>query len=244
MSRGMAAPRLLTLLMSSFAVIGLLLTATGLYGLLLYAVSRRTREIGVRMALGASRGSIVSMILGRALTLITIGTVLGGAGLFAGQAVLKRMIFELDAPAPTGLAVRCCGHRRADGRRRRLSAGHARRLDRSDHGAASGMSVVTNSSRKGSSSVPQLLSSPVPQFPSSPLGSRPYARSKALSSTGVRSLTRPCDTSAKQRPSSVSPVGLALADRRVLPMPCGRKGSGHEPLLVSSGNPGRCRMQR
>ena len=103
MSRGMAAPRLLTLLMSSFAVIGLLLTASGLYGLLSYAVSRRRREIGVRMALGASRGSIVSMILGRALTLIAIGTLVGGAGLLGGQALLKRMVFELDAPHPLAL---------------------------------------------------------------------------------------------------------------------------------------------
>ena len=60
--------------MASFAGIGLVLTATGLYGLLAYSVSRRTREIGVRMALGASRRSIVSMVLSRALMLIAIGT--------------------------------------------------------------------------------------------------------------------------------------------------------------------------
>ena len=52
------------------------------------------------MALGASRRSIVSPILGRAMTLIAIGTALGGVGMLAGQAVLKRMIFELAAPHP------------------------------------------------------------------------------------------------------------------------------------------------
>jgi putative ABC transport system permease protein len=98
LASGVAAPRFETLLMASFAGIGLLLTATGLYGLLSYAVSRRTREIGVRMALGASRGSIVSMILGRALLLIAIGTALGGVGAWAGQALLQRMVFALDVP--------------------------------------------------------------------------------------------------------------------------------------------------
>jgi predicted permease len=103
LSTGMAPPRFLTLLMGSFAAIGLLLTATGLYGLLSYAVSRRTREIGVRMALGANRRSIVSMVLGRALALIAIGTVLGGAAAFAGQTLLQKMVFALDAPHPTAL---------------------------------------------------------------------------------------------------------------------------------------------
>ncbi len=101
-ARGMAPPRFLTVLMSSFAAIGLLLTATGLYGLLSYAVARRTREIGVRVALGASRSSIVSMILGRALMLVAIGTALGGAGMLAGNALLRQLIDQLDAPHPLG----------------------------------------------------------------------------------------------------------------------------------------------
>jgi putative ABC transport system permease protein len=103
LASGMAPPRFLTLLMGSFAGIGLLLTATGLYGLLSYAVSRRTREIGVRMALGASRSSIVTMILRRALALIAIGTALGGAGAFAEQALLKRTVFALDTAHPLAL---------------------------------------------------------------------------------------------------------------------------------------------
>ena len=99
-ARGVAPPRFITVLMSGFAAIGLLLTATGLYGLLSYAVARRTREIGVRVALGATRGSIVSMILRRALMLIAIGTAIGGAGLLAAQALLKQIIALLDPPHP------------------------------------------------------------------------------------------------------------------------------------------------
>jgi predicted permease len=100
LSAGRAAPRFQTLLMTSFAAVGLLLTATGLYGLLAYAVSRRTREIGVRMALGASRSTIVTMILRRALMLIAIGTALGGAGALAGQALIRRLVVAVDASHP------------------------------------------------------------------------------------------------------------------------------------------------
>jgi putative ABC transport system permease protein len=99
-SRGMAAPRFVSLLMGSFAGIGLLLTATGLYGLLSYAVSRRTREIGVRIALGANRRSILRMILRRAFVLIATGTAIGAAGLIAGQLVLRRTSVAFDAPHP------------------------------------------------------------------------------------------------------------------------------------------------
>jgi putative ABC transport system permease protein len=100
LSDGMAPPRFLTLLMASFAGIGLMLTATGLYGLLAYAVSRRAREIGVRMALGASRHSIVKMILSRALMLIAIGMGIGGAGAVVVQAVLQRAVFAAEGGPP------------------------------------------------------------------------------------------------------------------------------------------------
>jgi putative ABC transport system permease protein len=99
-STGLAAPRFLTVLMSSFAALGLLLTATGLYGLLSYTVSRQTREIGVRVALGASRHRIVSMILGRALTLVAIGTALGSVGVLAVQALLDRTMVPIATPRP------------------------------------------------------------------------------------------------------------------------------------------------
>ena len=138
----MAAPRFLTLLMSSFAAIGLLLDGhRACMACSSYAVSRRTREIGVRMALGASRGSIVSMILGRALTLIAIGTALGGAGLLARTGAAEAHGLRARRATSAGVAVRRRGDRRSDGGRRRVPAGDARRFDRSDDGAAGGVSI-------------------------------------------------------------------------------------------------------
>jgi predicted permease len=97
---GIAPPRFVTTLMGSFAAIGLLLTATGLYGLLAYTVARRTREIGVRVALGATRRSVVSMILGRALRLTAVGAALGAAGMLAARPLLNQLIVVFEPPHP------------------------------------------------------------------------------------------------------------------------------------------------
>ena len=99
MASGVAVPRLLSMLMGSFSLIALLLTATGLYGLLSYAVMRRTREIGVRLALGATRGEIVGMVLMRALKLVAVGLPLGAFGAVAVRALLRTVVF---APAASG----------------------------------------------------------------------------------------------------------------------------------------------
>jgi putative ABC transport system permease protein len=104
MASGVAVPRLLTLLMGSFSAIALLLTATGLYGLLAYAVMRRTREIGVRLALGATRGRVVGMVLTRALVLVAIGVPLGALGALAVQALLRAVIFTPTSGGP-GLLI-------------------------------------------------------------------------------------------------------------------------------------------
>src|SRR5258706_4865660 len=87
-----------TWLMGVFAAIALALAIVGIYGVLSYAVNQRTREIGVRMALGASRMAIVRLILSQAVVLIGVGL---GAGL-GGSAALSR---SLRAPLIGGTTV-------------------------------------------------------------------------------------------------------------------------------------------
>jgi putative ABC transport system permease protein len=73
----LAAPRFIGLLLTSFAVLALLLAASGVYGVLAYVVSRRTREIGIRLAIGARRVTVLRMIVADGLALALAGTALG-----------------------------------------------------------------------------------------------------------------------------------------------------------------------
>src|SRR5208337_796170 len=82
-----------TLLLGCFAGIALLLTMVGLYGVVAYSVTRRTREIGVRIALGADRSTVLSMVLKRALAMVLVGLVLGLAGALAGGELLRGMLY-------------------------------------------------------------------------------------------------------------------------------------------------------
>ena len=91
-------PRLNAWLVSGFAAVALLLTATGLYGVLSYIVSQRTREIGVRLALGASRLDIVRQIVLQGFAVVVIGLALGLAGA-AGVARLLRTVLIGVSPA-------------------------------------------------------------------------------------------------------------------------------------------------
>ncbi len=100
LSSGIAAPRLLMLLLAGFAGLGLLLTAVGLYGVMSYGVVQRTREIGVRMALGASRTSVLGLVLRQATTLVGTGLLLGSAGALLGARVMRTVLFGLGPWQP------------------------------------------------------------------------------------------------------------------------------------------------
>jgi predicted permease len=96
--------RLFARLATMLGVVAVLLSAIGLYGLLAYAVVRRTPEIGIRMALGAARGTVQWMMLRESLALVAIGLVLGVPAALAGTRLLGAMLFGLAPRDPVTLA--------------------------------------------------------------------------------------------------------------------------------------------
>ncbi|MBV9436839.1 MAG: ABC transporter permease [Acidobacteria bacterium] len=101
-----AERRFALMLFETFAIVGLILAATGIYGVLAGSVTERTREIGVRSALGASRGSILSLILQQGLTLAGMGIAIGVVGALAASQALRSLMFGISRLDPvTYLAV-------------------------------------------------------------------------------------------------------------------------------------------
>ena len=89
-----------TRILGVFAVLALLLAATGVYGVTAYSVSERTHEIGIRMALGARRGQVAGMTLGRVLRLVIPGLVLGSAGGLAASRLIAASLYEIEPGDP------------------------------------------------------------------------------------------------------------------------------------------------
>jgi putative ABC transport system permease protein len=98
-------PRFQTVLVGSFAVMGLVLAVVGLYGVLAFLVAQRTQEIGVRMALGAARGDVLRLVMGRSLRLIAWGVGLGLAGGLGVAKLLTSLLFEVGPHDPFSFAL-------------------------------------------------------------------------------------------------------------------------------------------
>jgi ABC-type antimicrobial peptide transport system permease subunit len=114
----MAQRRLALLLFGAFAIVALVLAVAGIYGVLAGAVTERTREIGVRAALGATPGAILGMVLVQGARLAAIGVVIGIAGALTLGRFLQSLLFGVDAADPVillgvaavliGVAIAAC----------------------------------------------------------------------------------------------------------------------------------------
>jgi putative ABC transport system permease protein len=98
-------PRFQTTLVGFFAAIGLVLAVIGLYGVIAFLVAQRTQEIGVRMALGAGRGDILRLVMGKSLRLIVCGTVVGLVAALAVSRVLSSLLFSVGPRDPVTFVV-------------------------------------------------------------------------------------------------------------------------------------------
>jgi putative ABC transport system permease protein len=95
-----ATPRLLSFLLSVFAALALTLAVIGIYGVMAYNGLRRTRQIALRLALGAQRSQVVTMMLRQGLRLLAAGLVLGFTGAFAASRVMRSILFGVNASDP------------------------------------------------------------------------------------------------------------------------------------------------
>lgn len=101
----MGSERRLLRVMSAFAIAAILISAIGLYGLISYSVSQRTREFGMRLALGATRVAVLRLVLGQGLRLAAFGAAIGIAGAIASLRVMQSMLFGVSQTDPLTLGA-------------------------------------------------------------------------------------------------------------------------------------------
>jgi putative ABC transport system permease protein len=105
-SAWMESPKLTAVLLGLFALLALVITAAGIAGVIAFSVNQRTQEFGIRMALGAQRGSVLSLVLRQGITLVLVGLAIGLAGALVMTRVLTTLLFGVEpTDAVTFLAV-------------------------------------------------------------------------------------------------------------------------------------------
>jgi putative ABC transport system permease protein len=104
-AQSLAGRRFATLLMSVFATLGTLLAALGLHGVISYAVGERTREIGIRMAVGAGAGRVMRLIVGQGMRLVVLGIAIGLTVAFAVTRVMRSLLFDVSPTDPATYAA-------------------------------------------------------------------------------------------------------------------------------------------
>jgi putative ABC transport system permease protein len=105
MARSIARPRFTMTLLVTFTMLALVLAAVGLYGVMAYAVAQQTREIGIRVALGATRSAIASGVLRRGVTMAAVGAVVGVLGARWASKLLENMLYGVGRTDPASFAI-------------------------------------------------------------------------------------------------------------------------------------------
>jgi putative ABC transport system permease protein len=95
-----AGPRFTLVLLATFAVVALVLAAVGIYGVISYAVSRRTHEIGVRVALGASPATVVRLVIAQGMRVVAVGVVIGLAGSLVASRLMTKLVYGVSVTDP------------------------------------------------------------------------------------------------------------------------------------------------
>jgi ABC-type antimicrobial peptide transport system permease subunit len=95
-----ARPRFLTVLLSLFSFIALALAAVGIYGVMAFLVAQRTREFGIRMAIGAAPARVLHLVLGQGLRLGLIGVAVGALGAFLLTRFMRQLLFDVQSFDP------------------------------------------------------------------------------------------------------------------------------------------------
>lgn len=108
-ARAAAVPRVRTFLLAWLAGLGLALAAVGFYGMMGYSVSQRTNELGVRIALGASRAQILGLVLRESAAITLLGTVAGLAMAFAGRGTLAGFLYGIEPTDPVAVVLATVG---------------------------------------------------------------------------------------------------------------------------------------